>query len=69
MLWLVKYLRGIVAVIGRGSNQRKLTLLDDVCQVSDESALSIYERGPKVSAQISRSYKSAHALPCCGRHI
>ena len=38
----------IVVVIGRGSNERKFAPPDDVCQVSDESALSIYERGPKV---------------------
>ena len=31
---------------------------DDVCQVSDESALSIYERGPKVGSRSSHSLVS-----------
>ena len=44
-------------MIGLGSNERKLTPPDDVCQVSDESALSIYERGPKVSSWSSRSLR------------
>ena len=29
-------------------SQHKCVPSDDVCQVSDESALSFYERGPKV---------------------
>lgn len=46
-------------VIGRGRSQQKFAPPDDVCQVSDESALSIYERGPKVgSRSLSRSLRS-----------
>ena len=46
-------------VIGRGSNQQKFALPDDIFQVGDESALSIYERGPKVV-----SWPSSQALEC-----
>ena len=47
-------------VIGRGSNQQKFALPDDTFQVSDESALSIYERGPKVGSRSSSRNLISH---------
>ena len=52
-------------VIGRGSNERKFAPPDDVCQVSDESALSIYERGPKVGSRSSSHSLRLHVDEIC----
>ena len=55
----------IVVVIGCGSSQQKFPLPDDVFQVSDESALSIYERGPKVGSRSSSHSLRLHVDEIC----